>query len=53
MDSWINWQLLAHPLNWVIVVLILIFMSFGAFAVWHNAGGLTPTLKVITPGSGA
>ncbi|MDR3449792.1 MAG: hypothetical protein P4M15_08650 [Alphaproteobacteria bacterium] len=51
MDGWINWDLLSHPLNWVIVTLILIFMAYGGFAVWNAAGGSLPTLKVVSPGA--
>ena len=45
MDAWLNLRLLSHPLNWLIVVLILIFVSFGAFTLSKNTGVLLPQLN--------
>ena len=45
MDSFLNFQILFNPLNWLIVVLILIFVSFGAFTLSKNTGVLLPNLN--------
>lgn len=43
MGAFINTSLLS-PANAVIIVLILLFSAFGAYAVYSNAGALTPKL---------
>ena len=47
MNDWINIELLSHPMNWVIVTLVLIFIAYGAFAIWQNAGGFLPSIKLV------
>ena len=46
MENWVNLAVLSHPANWVIIVLILVFVAYGGFAISQNAGILTPSLKV-------
>jgi hypothetical protein len=43
MDAFVNTSLL-NPVNAIIVVLILLFGAYGAFAIYSNAGTLTPKL---------
>ena len=38
MNGWINWPLLSNPANWVIIVLVLIFLSYSAFIISSSAG---------------
>jgi len=36
MSNIINWELVSHPLNWVIVFLVLYFLSLAAMYVETN-----------------
>lgn len=36
MSNFINWELVAHPLNWVIVFLVLYFLSLATMYVAQN-----------------
>jgi hypothetical protein len=44
MDNVLNMTILANPINWLIVVMILIFVAYGAFVVYSNASSLTPKI---------
>ena len=44
MNSWINWNIIASPSNWLIVIFVLIFMAYAAMTILSNANVLT--LKV-------
>lgn len=35
MDSLINFAILRNPVNWLIVITILVFVSFAGFTVWN------------------
>jgi hypothetical protein len=43
LDRIINVQLLGHPLNWVIVALMVIAMWFGAFVIASKLGIAAPS----------
>jgi len=40
----INWEILGNPLNWLIVVMILIAVSYSAYVVHANSRALIPQL---------
>jgi uncharacterized membrane protein len=44
LDSFINIRLLADPMNWLIVTLVLIFGAYGAYLVYSHASDFTPSL---------
>jgi hypothetical protein len=44
MDYFINTRILFDPINWLVVVFVLIFVGYGAFAVANNAGITLPQL---------
>jgi hypothetical protein len=44
MDSFINMRLIANPVNWLIITLVLIFVAFSVFTIGRNSGVLLPTL---------
>ncbi len=44
LDLPINWDILGNPLNWLIVVMILIFVAYGAYVIHENANDLLPQL---------
>ena len=41
MPDLINWELMANPLNWVMVILMLSIGVFALHFVMHNAGQLS------------
>lgn len=51
MNNWFDFTVLSHPANWVIIALVLIFVSYGGFVISQNAGILTPSLKIQSPSS--
>ncbi len=48
--GFINWQILGNPINWLIVVMVLIFVFYAAFVVWQNAADLVPQINIRSPG---
>jgi hypothetical protein len=34
MDGIVNLEILGHPINWLIVILLVVLIYFGAFAVY-------------------
>lgn len=44
MDGFLNMRILGDPINWLIVCLVLLFVSYSAFAVYQNSGELLPKL---------
>lgn len=44
LDLPINWAILGNPMNWLIVVIVLLLVSYSFFVIWENADALTPTL---------
>jgi hypothetical protein len=44
LDSFINLKLLANPINWLVITLVLIFVAFSIFIIGKNSGALLPTL---------
>ncbi len=40
----LNMAILGNPMNWLIIVLILLLVSFSAFTISQNAGALTPKI---------
>jgi hypothetical protein len=47
MSSFINFNLLADPMNWLVITLVLIFGAFGAYVVYMHASDLTPRLPAL------
>ncbi len=43
MDAWLNLRLLSHPLNWLIVALVLIFAFNAARVIRANASSYLPS----------
>ena len=41
----INWQLLGHPLNWLLIVLIVILVAYSAFTIQAHAKQLLPQIS--------
>ncbi len=37
VDLPLNWQIIGNPMNWLMIVIILLLVSFSAFTVWNNA----------------
>lgn len=48
MNAFINTAILFDPLNWIVVVLILLFVAYGGFVIWSNAAAFTPSLPART-----
>jgi len=40
----INMALLSNPLNWLIIVMILILVSYSIFVIYQNSATLLPVL---------
>ena len=40
--GFLNMKILGDPINWLIVCLVLLFVSYAAFAVYSNSGALLP-----------
>ncbi len=36
MDRLVNLEILGHPVNWIILILLIVLLWFGAFAVIQN-----------------
>lgn len=36
MERLVNLQVLGHPVNWLILILLIVLLWFGAFAVLKN-----------------
>lgn len=36
--------ILGNPINWIIVVMVLIFVAFSGFTIYQNSGALTPKI---------
>jgi hypothetical protein len=43
-SGFINWAILGDPINWLIVVFVLLFVSYSVFVVTNNAGALLPKI---------
>ena len=37
MESFINTEILFDPINWLIIVTVLVFVFYGAYIIWTNA----------------
>lgn len=44
MDSILNFAILGDPVNWLIVVFVLIFVAYAIFVVSNNSGLVLPQL---------
>lgn len=44
LDSFINMKILANPINWLVVTMTLIFVSYAMYAIWSNSSTLLPRL---------
>jgi hypothetical protein len=44
LDSFVNLKLLANPVNWLVITLVLVFVAFSLFVIGKNSGALLPTL---------
>lgn len=44
MDDIINWPLISNPINWLIVIVMLVFVGYAAFAITTNATALLPDI---------
>lgn len=40
----LNYALLSHPVNWLVVVLIGIFVFYALYVIRRNAGQLLPSI---------
>lgn len=37
LEQVVNLEILGNPINWLIVVVVLIFTSYAAYVLWSNA----------------
>lgn len=37
IENVVNLDILANPINWLIVIVVLIFVSYAAYVLWSNA----------------
>jgi hypothetical protein len=44
MGGFLNFRILENPVNWLLVIVVLLFVSYSAFAIYSNSGALTPKL---------
>lgn len=44
MSSIINFAILGNPVNWMIVVMVVIFAAYAAFVISKNTGAVLPQL---------
>jgi hypothetical protein len=51
MNDWINFEILSHPANWVIIFLILLLSTYAFYTIYANLGVLTPSIVIAPQGT--
>ncbi len=47
MEGFVNFDIIGHPINWLIIVMVLLFVFYGMFVIWSNLSDLLPEVPAI------